>query len=268
MLLHLLSGLCSDFGDSTSLRLASHRCLVGLALPHLLLVAVEHAGRKTFENPFVTQSLVWRQALLRVPLEALADQVDELRVRFFTELLHDVLQPLLLLAVTDDFERCRNCCRLIVELLEEMLSSRSGEDACVWHSDNVDDQLDLLTLVRSREEREAREQFYQDAAETPHVDLLGVREDSQHDVWCSVEPTLDVGVNNFVLEAATAEVSDCNSALVFLFHQYVLWFQVTVDHTEMLQVSEAREELDGESANKAVIKALIVIHLDEFIQVD
>lgn len=40
----LRGGLCFNLGDSASLRLASHRCLVGLALPHLLLMAVEHTG--------------------------------------------------------------------------------------------------------------------------------------------------------------------------------------------------------------------------------
>ena len=268
VLWHLLCGLCPNFGDAASLRLASHRCLVGLALPHLLLVAVEHAGRETLQNPFVAQPLVWCQTLLWVPLQALADQVNELWIRDFTELLHDVLQPLLLLTVADNFECCGHGSRLIVELLEEVLSSRPGENTGIWHADNVDDQLDLLALIGPWEEREACEQFNQDAAETPHIDLLGVREHSQHDVWCSVEPTLDVGVHDLVLEATAAEISDRYSALVLLLHQNVLRLQVTVDHTEVLQVSEAREELDGESANKAVIKALVVIHLYEFIQVD
>jgi len=178
LLLHLLGGLCADFGDSASLRLASHRCLVGLALPHLLLVAIEHAGRETLENPLVTQSLVWCQTLLWVPLEALADQVDELWIGDFTELLHDVLQPLRLLVVADNFERCGHGSRLIVELLEEVLSSRPGQDAGIWHANDINDQLDLFALVGPWEEWEAREQFDQDAAETPHIDLLGVRKDS------------------------------------------------------------------------------------------
>jgi len=105
----------------------------------------------------VTQSLVWCQALLRVPFEALADQVNELGIRNLTELLHDVLQPLLLLAVGDDFEGCRYCCRLFFELLEEMLSCRPGEDTSIWHADDVDDQLDLLTLVCPWEEWKACE---------------------------------------------------------------------------------------------------------------
>ena len=36
----------------------------------------------------------------------------------------------------------------------------------------------------------------------------------------------------------------------------------------MLQVSEARQKLDGEPTDQPILKALIVVHFDELVQVD
>ena len=72
----------------------------------------------------------------------------------------------------------------------------------------------MLFLVGAREQREARVQLDNYAAEAPHVNLLRVREQTKDDVGRSIEPRLDVRVDDLVLEAATAEVSDDDTRLV------------------------------------------------------
>ena len=128
--------------------------------------------------------------------------------------------------------------------------------------------MDLLSLIRPWEEGEASEELDHDATKGPHVDLLCVGEDAKHYVWCTVEPTLDVGVDDFVLKAATSEVCDGDSALILLFHKNVFGLKIAVNDAKLLQVAQPREQLDGKASNEAVLESLIVIHLDELIEVD
>ena len=82
-----------------------------------------------------------------------------------------------------------------------MLSCRSTKHACIRHADHVDDELDLLTLIGSWEKWETGEKLDHDAAKAPHVDLLGVRENTKHDVGGSVKPTLYIGIDNLIFKA-------------------------------------------------------------------
>lgn len=149
-----------------------------------------------------------------------------------------------------------------------MLSCRTAKHTCIWHSNDIDDELNLFSFVRAREEREPCEKFDHYASEGPHVDLLSVGEDTEHDVGRSVKPRLDVSVDDFVFETSAAEVCDGDPALVFLFHQNVLWFEVTVDDAEVLQVAQAREQLDRKTTDQPIFEALVVVHLDELVEVD
>ena len=80
-----------------------------------------------------------------------------------------------------------------------MLPGGATEDAGIWHADHIDYQLDLLTLVRPRKQRKTSEELDHNAAEGPHVDLLGVGEHAQHNIGRSIESTLDIGVDDLVL---------------------------------------------------------------------
>jgi len=120
-----------------------------------------------------------------------------------------------------------------------VLSGGPAKHACVWHSNHVNDELDLFSLVCAREQRETREELNHNAAKTPHIDLLSVRKDSKHDVGCSVKSTLNVGVYDFIFQAPRSEISDCYSAFVLLLHQDIFRLEVTVDDSKMFEVSEA-----------------------------
>jgi len=149
-----------------------------------------------------------------------------------------------------------------------LLSLRGLKYGLGGHADNIDDELQLLSFVGSWEQREPGVKFNHDAAEAPHVDLLGVREQPQNDVGGSVESALDVGVHDLVLQATGPEVGYHDAALIFALQQDVFWLQVTVDDAEVLHVAEGREQLNGESPDQAVFEALVVVHLYEFVQVN
>lgn len=149
-----------------------------------------------------------------------------------------------------------------------MLSGGSAEHASIGHSNHINDELDLLSLVGAGKQRETREELNHNATKTPHIDLLSVREDSKHDIGGSVESTLNVGVHDFIFEASRSKVSDCYSTFVLLLHQDVLRLEIAMDDSKMFEVPEARQKLDSESSNQSIFEALVVVHLDEFIEID
>lgn len=86
----------------------------------------------------------------------------------------------------------------------------------------------MLFLIFAWEERVADVQLIEDATKTPHVDGCVVR-DAEHDLRCSVESRLDVGVDLLVFETARAEIDNLDSRLVDLSKQNVLGLEIAVD---------------------------------------
>jgi len=109
----------------------------------------------------------------------------------------------------ENLERCRN--RIVFELCEQMLSCGSGQYTGVWHTDYVYNQLHLFTLICARKEWESGEKLNQNAAKGPHIDLLVVGEQAEHDIGRTVESTLDVGVDDLVLEATGSKICNHNA---------------------------------------------------------
>ena len=85
------------------------------------------------------------------------------------------------------------------------------------HANNIDNELKLLSLISAGEEWESSEQLDHDAPHAPHVNGLSVGEDPEHDLGGSVEPTLDVGVHDLLIQSATAEICYHDPTLIFLF---------------------------------------------------
>jgi hypothetical protein len=80
-----------------------------------------------------------------------------------------------------------------------------------WHSNYINNQLELFTLVGAWKQWESSEKLDHDAAEAPHVNLLSVRKEAKNDVGRSVEPALNVGVDYLVFETSTAKVGNDNA---------------------------------------------------------
>ena len=73
----------------------------------------------------------------------------------------------------------------------------------------------LLSFVLAREKRIPCVELGHDAAEGPHVDGGGVG-DTENDLGCPIEATLNVGVDPLVLEAAAPVVDNLDARLVRL----------------------------------------------------
>ena len=125
----------------------------------------------------------------------------------------------------------------------------------------------MFFFVFSWEKRVAYIQLVEDASEAPHVNGCIVR-NAKHNLRCSVEATLDIGIDLLVFKAATAEVDDLDSALVDLAEQNVLGFQVAVHNQVFPHEVERDQDLDGEPLDQRQTEALEVVHLDEVVQVD
>ena len=154
-----------------------------------------------------------------------------------------------------------------VVIIEEHLSSRCHHDHRPgWDSFDFHNALNLLLFVLTCEYWEANVQFVENASQTPHIDGRRVP-DAHHDLWCSVEPTLDIGVELVNLVSSTSKVNYFDSTLVWLPQQNILRLHVTVDNVVLLHVVERHEELDCESSHQAHTHSLEVVRLNELVQV-
>ena len=81
----------------------------------------------------------------------------------------------------------RNCRILLLELLEQVLAGCSRQDRTIRQANHIDNQLHLFALIGPREEGEPSKKLDQNATQRPHVNLRCVREQTKHDVGCTVE---------------------------------------------------------------------------------
>ena len=125
----------------------------------------------------------------------------------------------------------------------------------------------MVFFIFAREEWIPDVQLIEDAAKRPHVNRLRVG-DPQHDLWRSVKPRLDVGVDLLVLEAPAAEVNDFDSGLVDLAKKDIFRFQIAMDHLVFFHKVKADQDLNRKPFNQAQRETLEVVHFDEVVQVD
>ena len=151
------------------------------------LVVDKDLGRQSFQNPDVLEGLVWGESLRWVPLQALLDEIREVRVfvsyhkserfphglaEFASRILHhDWLRRYAVRGFGEEF----------------LLAGGNAEDSLVWDADHFDQPGHLIVFAISREYWIPDIEFRHDAAERPHVDGAVVG-NAQHDLRCSVEP--------------------------------------------------------------------------------
>lgn len=99
----------------------------------------------------------------------------------------------------------------------------------------------MLTLPR--ENWYASPELKHDTAEAPHVNLGAVGE-TKHDLWRSVEPGLDIGINPLIGKTPTAEINYLDSTLIGFLEENVLRFHITVHNVKFLQVNKSDQDLD------------------------
>lgn len=86
----------------------------------------------------------------------------------------------------------------------------------------------LILLRRTGEERVARVEFEENAAQRPHVNFLVVGQ-PQQDLWRSVEPRLDVRVHCLADPTTAAEINQLDRGSLRVLQQNVLRFEIAVD---------------------------------------
>lgn len=112
------------------------------------------------------------------------------------------------------------------------------EDLLRWHSYNINNQLKLLSFLGAWEQRESSVKLDHDATEAPHIDLLRIGEQPEDDIRGTIEPTLDVSVNDLVLQAPTSKVCHNNTTLVLALEQDIFWLEVAMDDAKILHVPQ------------------------------
>lgn len=103
--------------------------------------------------------------------------------------------------------------------------SLSDLDKIFWYkTDDVDDQLQLLSLIGSWKQWESSEKLNHYASHAPHIYCLSIWEYTQHYFWSTIEPALYVSVDDLFIESATSKISNDNATLVFLFEENIFRF--------------------------------------------
>ena len=178
---------------------------------------------------------------------------------------HYVSKSLFFLFLSENILGCWNS--IVAELFEKMLSGRDLQNIHWWHSDDIYYQLELFPFICPWEKRKTREEFNHHASYTPHVNTLVVRKQPKHDIRGPIESTLYVSVHNLIIQCPTSKVSYHYSTFILRFEQNIFGFQITVYNANVLQELESREDLDCKPSYKTLLKALVVVHLNEFIQI-
>lgn len=90
--------------------------------------------------------------------------------------------------------------------------------------------------------------FGDDAAKGPDV-YLPIVGQTENDFGSSVVPALYVGVDSLIFEAAWSEINDFNARFVGFLEQYVLRFEVCMNHLIPVQEVNSIKNLKDKSPN-------------------
>lgn len=104
------------------------------------------------------------------------------------------------------------------------------DEIFVWNTKDFHDTGQLLLFILAGENWEPSVQLSQNATQTPDIDCHMIVH-TKDNFWGAIETTLNIGVDLFVLEAATTEVDDFDSALRRVPQQDILWLEITVNNT-------------------------------------
>ena len=125
----------------------------------------------------------------------------------------------------------------IVVVEEDLPARSSGEHRAWWDTLDLHHQSHVVLLIFAREEWLAHVELVEDATEGPHVDGCRVL-NAKHNLWCTVEATLDISVDLLILEAPRTKVDNFDAGLVNLPQQDIFRFQVTVDDVVLPHIVE------------------------------
>lgn len=227
------------------------RCLL-----HLLLEFLDSGL-----DPRVTECIFGCHALIWFPLKALVDEVNKVYLCIIC--LHHLGQ--VLRANMSHFAlRIRLLEWSIVIVKEHFATACHHYHRSRRYSFNFHDTLHLLFFIFSSKNWESNEELIENATERPHINRWGVS-DSHHDLWRTVESTLNVGVELVWFIRTRSKVNDFDSTLITLSQKDIFRFHITMNYLVFFHVVKRHEDLNCKATNKTFWHALKVIHFYKLI---
>ena len=214
-------------------------------------------------DPWVPESILWRHSFLRFPLHAFIEEVNKVILIVFA--LHHLCQVLWVNVAQLSLRV--GCLDWPIIIIKEDFPSRGDYDhRSRWNSFHFHDALHLFFLIFACKDRESNKEFVKNAPKRPHVNCRCVS-NTHHDLGCSIETTLNIGVELLVLICSTAEINYLDSTLVTLSQENIFWFHIAMNYVKIFHVVKRHQNLDGKSANKTFWNSLEVVHLYEFVEI-
>lgn len=183
-------------------------------------------------NPGVSEGILGCHSLIRFPLKAVVNEVDEVCLVFIC--LHHVGQ--VFRVYRPHFPLAVRLLQRPVVIVEEDFAARGNHNHRTWrYPFDLHDALHLFFLVLTGKDGEANKEFVEDAAEGPHVDGRCVA-NAHHDFRRSIEPRLNVRVELLGLVCAGPKVDHFDSALVAFAKKNIFRLHVAVHNVELFHV--------------------------------
>lgn len=225
-------------------------------------LGLSRRSAKETPDPRMLNGFARSRALLWVEHEALLDEVKEQGIVRRDCLLNLATVRDAQNAILGVLDQVRTIVRVEVVILLPTLVDHALRE----HAEQLHDELKLLLLVVSREQRLASVELGEDAAERPHVDLLGVS-DPEDDLRGAVIARLHVGVHLFIHEAARSKVNDFEQLTCGVHTENILRLQVTVNDLALFEEEESFKELCCVRPDLLDAKAVELILFQVFKQV-
>ena len=115
----------------------------------------------------------------------------------------------------------------------------------LWYISNYSgDVVHQVVLRHSREDWLAVVELSNDAADAPHVHCMAV-DLAEHDLWCSIVPRAHIQEALLSFTACRPQVNDFYILPILRGENDVLWLEITVRHTGLLEMVRPLDDLTG-----------------------
>lgn len=183
----------------------------------------------------MSERVFWRHTLFRLPLKTAVYEINEVCLGLVFALHHG---SQVLGVDVSDFALGVWLLQGSVVVVKKYFSSGCNDyHRSWWNAFDLHNTLHLFLFILSGKDWEANKELIKNATKRPHVNGWSVS-DAHHDLRCSVESTLNVGVELLTLISATAIVNHFDATLVLFPKKNVLWLQVTVHNLEFFHKVE------------------------------
>lgn len=221
------------------------------------------ANRALFHacDEFMSNSLVWFQALIGVPTHTLCEKVEKRLIVTFQHLRKGLRGWATSTSLGGDGET-----RFSNRIKEQLSAGAFLNEVLFRWSKDFHNACELLLLVFTREYRDPSEEFRHNASNTPHINRQAIGH-SKYNLGGSVESRLNVRVDLLIFKTTGAEVDDLNLRVHGMGEENVLGLEVAVNDFVLLEHYQAAQELFGKTPNDFKAEAAELVGFDELVQI-